>query len=415
MLDKIKNLFAQTPDSSTSTQKAESIVVEPNDALIKDILVATLFDGSNQTIASSVTKIELNDRILNLNIKLPIGFKGDPQALHDKLANALEPIGVQEVNLHLVQQKISGDAKPAQPPVAAENKLPVVTDASAPVQTSTPTRPVPPKQTELKAHPRIRHIIVVASGKGGVGKSTTAVNLALALLKTGAKVGMLDADIYGPSIPTMLGIAGKTPLIENDQFVPLSAHGLAVLSIGNLTGDDNTPIVWRGPKATGALMQLFGQTNWPELDYLVIDMPPGTGDIQLTLAQRIPVSGAVIVTTPQHIALLDAQKGIELFNKVNIPVLGVIENMALHVCSECGHIDEIFGAGGGEKLGAQYHVPLLGKLPLTSSIRINADTGNPSVVAGDDAAPLYQQIALNVIKAVEKLGEVHARDEKRIF
>ncbi|MFA9204478.1 MAG: iron-sulfur cluster carrier protein ApbC, partial [Flavobacteriales bacterium] len=383
MLDKIKNLFAQTPDNSTSAQKVESIVVVPTDALIQEILIATLFDGTNQTIASAVTKIELNDRILNLNIKLTIGFKGDPQALHDKLANALEPIGIQEVNLHLVQQKISGDAKPAKPAIAPENKLPIVTDASAPVPTSTPTRPVPPKQTELKAHPRIRHIIVVASGKGGVGKSTTAVNLALAMLKTGAKVGMLDADIYGPSIPTMLGIAGKTPLIENDQFVPLSAHGLAVLSIGNLTGDDNTPIVWRGPKATGALMQLFGQTNWPELDYLVIDMPPGTGDIQLTLAQRIPVSGAVIVTTPQHIALLDAQKGIELFNKVSIPVLGVIENMALHVCSECGHVDEIFGAGGGEKLGEQYHVPLLGRLPLASSIRLNADTGTPSVVVGD--------------------------------
>jgi ATP-binding protein involved in chromosome partitioning len=410
MLDKIKNLFAQTP-----VQKAESIPVEPNEALIQDILVATLFDGANQTIASAVTKVELIDRILNLNIKLPIGFKGDPQALHDKLANALEPIGIQEVNLHLIQQKISGDAKPAQPAIAPENKLPLVTDASAPVPTSTPTRPVPPKQTELKAHPRIRHIIVVASGKGGVGKSTTAVNLALALQKTGAKVGMLDADIYGPSIPTMLGIAGKTPLIENDQFVPLSAHGLAVLSIGNLTGDDNTPIVWRGPKATGALMQLFGQTNWPELDYLVIDMPPGTGDIQLTLAQRIPVSGAVIVTTPQHIALLDAQKGIELFNKVSIPVIGVIENMALHVCSQCGHVDEIFGAGGGEKLGAQYHVPLLGRLPLASSIRLNADTGTPSVVVGDAAAPLYEQIALNVIKEVEKLGEVHARDGKRIF
>ena len=415
MLDKIKNLFAQTLDGSAPVQKAESIPVEPNEALIQDILVATLFEGANQTIASAVTKVELIDRILNLNIKLPIGFKGDPQALHDKLANALEPIGIQEVNLHLIQQKISGDAKPAQPPVAAANKLPLVTDASAPVPTSTPTRPVPPKQTELKAHPRIRHIIVVASGKGGVGKSTTAVNLALALQKTGAKVGMLDADIYGPSIPTMLGIAGRTPLIENDQFVPLLAHGLAVLSIGNLTGDDNTPIVWRGPKATGALMQLFGQTNWPELDYLVIDMPPGTGDIQLTLAQRIPVSGAVIVTTPQHIALLDAQKGIELFNKVSIPVLGVIENMSLHVCSQCGHVDEIFGAGGGEKLGEQYHVPLLGRLPLDGSIRLNADTGTPSVVVGDAAAPLYEQIALNVIREVEKLNEVHARDDKRIF
>jgi ATP-binding protein involved in chromosome partitioning len=415
MLDKIKNLFAQTSQTQKTTASTESIAVEPNEVLIQDALIATLFDGTNQTVASAVTKVELTDRILNLNIKLPIGFKGDPQALHDQLANALEPIGIQEVNLHLIQQKVSGEAKPAQPAIAPENKLPLVTDASAPVPTSTPTRPVPPKQTELKAHPRIRHIIVVASGKGGVGKSTTAVNLALALQKTGAKVGMLDADIYGPSIPTMLGIAGKTPLIENDQFIPLLAHGLAVLSIGNLTGDDNTPIVWRGPKATGALMQLFGQTNWPELDYLVIDMPPGTGDIQLTLAQRIPVSGAVIVTTPQHIALLDAQKGIELFNKVSIPVLGVIENMALHVCSQCGHVDEIFGAGGGEKLSEQYHVPLLGRLPLDGSIRLNADTGMPSVVVGDAAAPLYEQIALNVIKEVEKLGEVHARDGKRIF
>jgi ATP-binding protein involved in chromosome partitioning len=415
MLDKIKNLFAQTSQTQKTTASTESIAVEPNEVLIQDALVATLFEGTNQTVASAVTKVELNDRILNLNIKLPIGFKGEPQALHDQLANALEPIGIQEVNLHLIQQKVSGDAKPAQPPVSTENKLPLVTDASAPVPTSTPTRPVPPKQTELKAHPRIRHIIVVASGKGGVGKSTTAVNLALALQKTGAKVGMLDADIYGPSIPTMLGIAGKTPLIENDQFVPLLAHGLAVLSIGNLTGDDNTPIVWRGPKATGALMQLFGQTNWPELDYLVIDMPPGTGDIQLTLAQRIPVSGAVIVTTPQHIALLDAQKGIELFNKVSIPVLGVIENMALHVCSQCGHVDEIFGAGGGEKLSEQYHVPLLGRLPLDGSIRQNADKGTPSVVVGDAAAPLYEQIALNVIREVEKLNEVHPRDGKRIF
>ena len=414
MLDRLKNLFALTTTDATAPQKApETQATEPNDSLIQDLLVSTLFEGTAQTIASAITQQDRAGTTLNLSLKLPIGYKGDPQALHDNLANSLEPLGIVEINLHLVQQKASGDAKPAAP--APASKLPVVTDASAPVPTSTPTRPVPPTQTELKAHPRIRHIIVVASGKGGVGKSTTAVNLALALQKTGAKVGMLDADIYGPSIPTMLGVAGRTPLIENDQFVPIAAHGLAVLSIGNLTGDDNTPIVWRGPKATGALMQLFGQTNWPELDYLVIDMPPGTGDIQLTLAQRIPVSGAVIVTTPQHIALLDAQKGIELFNKVNIPVLGVIENMALHVCSQCGNVDEIFGAGGGELLGEKYHVPLLGRLPLASSIRINADTGTPSVVANDAAAPLYAQIALNVIKEVEKLHDVHARDDKRIF
>ena len=415
MLDRLKNLFAHPAAASDTSQKApDTQAAEPNDAAIQTLLAATLFENSNHNIADAITQQDRAGNTLNLSIKLPIGFKGDPQALHDHLANSLEPLGITEINLHLVQQKASGDAKPAAQPAPA-SKLPVVTDASAPVPTSTPTRPVPPTQTELKAHPRIRHIIVVASGKGGVGKSTTAVNLALALHKGGAKVGMLDADIYGPSIPTMLGVAGRTPLIENDQFVPISAHGLAVLSIGNLTGDDNTPIVWRGPKATGALMQLFGQTNWPELDYLIIDMPPGTGDIQLTLAQRIPVSGAVIVTTPQHIALLDAQKGIELFNKVNIPVLGVIENMALHVCSQCGNVDEIFGAGGGELLGEKYHVPLLGRLPLASSIRINADTGTPSVVAGDAAAPLYEQIALNVIKEVEKLHEVHARDDKRIF
>jgi ATP-binding protein involved in chromosome partitioning len=407
MFDRIKNFFA-----SSSPKKSSAPHDQLLDQMLDQMLDLQMLPATTLSIASLVTQREQIGSTLNLTLKLPAGYSGEPQLLHDELSLALEPLGIQELNLHLITQKVSGEAQPDMKP---EHKLPVVTDASAPVPTSTPTRPVPPKQAELKAHPRIRHIIVVASGKGGVGKSTTAVNLALAMLKTGAKVGLLDADIYGPSIPTMLGIAGKTPLIENDQFVPLSAHGLAVLSIGNLTGDDNTPIVWRGPKATGALMQLFGQTNWPELDYLVIDMPPGTGDIQLTLAQRIPVSGAVIVTTPQHIALLDAQKGIELFKKVNIPVLGVIENMALHVCSACGHVDEIFGAGGGEKLGEQYHVPLLGRLPLIRSIRINADTGNPSVVAGDDAAPLYQQIALNVIREIEKLGEVHARDEKRIF
>lgn len=278
----------------------------------------------------------------------------------------------------------------------------------------TAKRPAPPTQNQLKAHPRIKNVIVVASGKGGVGKSTTTVNLALALQQTGAKVGVLDADIYGPSVPTMLGTAGKTPLIENEQFVPLEAYGMAVLSIGNLTGDDNTPIVWRGPKATGALMQLFNQTAWPDLDYLLIDMPPGTGDIQLTLAQRIPVTGAVIVTTPQHVALMDAQKGIELFNKVNIPVLGVVENMSTHVCSSCGHIDEIFGAGGGEQLSQRYQIPLLGRLPLDASIRQNADQGRPSVVANDQAARYYKDIALAMLVQLAKVPS-RERENNRIF
>jgi len=407
MFDRLKNLFGQTqtPDQTTAP--------EPNPARIEALLADFPLQNAQATptLASLISQQNLDGQTLNLTLKLPAGYSGDPQELHDRLADALTVLGVQEVNLHLIQQKVEGKAAPS----ATAQKLPVVTDASAPVPTSTPTRPVPPTQGELKAHPHIGHIIVVASGKGGVGKSTTAVNLALALQKNGARVGMLDADIYGPSIPTMLGIEGKTPLIENEQFVPLAAHGLAVLSIGNLTGDNNTPIVWRGPKATGALMQLFNQTNWPTLDYLIIDMPPGTGDIQLTLAQRIPVSGAVIVTTPQHVALLDAQKGIELFNKVNIPVLGVIENMALHVCSQCGHVDEIFGAGGGEKLGEQYHVPLLGRLPLDRAIREHADTGTPSVVAGDAAAALYLQIAEKVTAEVGKLGQKHTRDDKRIF
>jgi ATP-binding protein involved in chromosome partitioning len=212
----------------------------------------------------------------------------------------------------------------------------------------------------------------------------------------------------------MLGVAGQAPLIENEQFVPLEAHGLALMSIGCLTGDDQTPVVWRGPKATGALLQLYNQTAWPMLDYLVIDMPPGTGDIQLTLAQRIPVSGAVIVTTPQHIALLDAQKGIEMFRKVNIPILGVVENMALHVCSQCGHVDEIFGAGGGAELEARYQVPLLARLPLDAAIRQHADSGRPSVVAGDAAAPLYQQLGLQVIQRVAALPQ-RERDARRIF
>lgn len=395
---------------------------------VQKVLEQTHLPNSSVPISRAVTQQQRQNDVLSLTLKWSAAY-GEPEAFHQQLSEALHSHGIREINLHLIQEK-----RPAQNQTqsAAKSSLPMppVVDATmqsqipaAPTdaatqqqqaQTQTPSRPTPPTQAQLPPHPRIRHVIVVASGKGGVGKSTTAVNLALALSKTGAKVGVLDADIYGPSVPAMLGVAGQSPLIENEQFVPLEAHGLAMMSIGCLTGDDNTPIVWRGPKATGALMQLFNQTAWPQLDYLVIDMPPGTGDIQLTLAQRIPVSGAVIVTTPQHIALLDAQKGIELFNKVNIPILGVIENMALHTCSNCGQVDEIFGAGGGALLEAKYQVPLLGKLPLDGQIRHNADSGQPSVVAGDAAAPLYQQIASNLIAQVARLPE-RARDDKRIF
>lgn len=283
---------------------------------------------------------------------------------------------------------------------------PVETDPNNP-----PIQKAAPQQRDVPKHPRIQNVILVSSGKGGVGKSTTTVNLALALQKLGLKVGVLDADIYGPSIPTMLGNAGKTPMIEAENFVPLDAYGLAVLSIGHLTGDHNTPVAWRGPKATGALMQLFNQTLWPDLDVLMIDMPPGTGDIQLTLAQRIPVTGAVIVTTPQNVALMDATKGIELFNRVHIPVMGVVENMSTHICSNCGFEEQIFGTGGGDKLSEQYAIPLLGRLPLNVQIRENADAGKPSVLVEDSAADSYMQIAEKIAAALPQAE----KDQTRIF
>ncbi len=234
---------------------------------------------------------------------------------------------------------------------------------------------------------RVRHVIAVASGKGGVGKSTTAVNLALALDREGAKVGLLDADIYGPSQGMMLGVvAGRRPEIKDGkQFVPIRAHGLKTMSMSFLV-DDNTPMVWRGPMATGALQQLLMQTDWGELDYLIVDMPPGTGDIQLTLSQKVPVSGAVIVTTPQDIALLDARKGVEMFRKVDIPVLGVVENMSLYECPKCGELSHLFGVGGGERVAAEFGVPMLGALPLAPQIREQADGGKPTVAADPHGA-----------------------------
>jgi ATP-binding protein involved in chromosome partitioning len=250
---------------------------------------------------------------------------------------------------------------------------------------------------------QIEHIIAIASGKGGVGKSTTAVNLALALKAMGAKVGLLDADIYGPSQQLMLGIpADQRPEQQGGQYLlPVMAYGLKTMSMGYLV-TDRTPMVWRGPMAGGALAQMLEQTLWGELDYLVIDMPPGTGDIQLTLSQKAKVSGAVIVTTPQDIALLDARKGIEMFRKVDVPVLGIIENMAVHICSECGHREHIFGEHGGERIARDYGVPLLASLPLTLSIREQTDAGRPTVIAEPDSAEakLYLAAAAAVQRAL---------------
>ncbi|HET7592787.1 MAG TPA: iron-sulfur cluster carrier protein ApbC [Rhodanobacteraceae bacterium] len=251
-------------------------------------------------------------------------------------------------------------------------------------------------QGNLMPLPGVKNIIAVASGKGGVGKSTVAVNLALALVAEGANAGVLDADIYGPSQPLMLGIHGRPESPDGKSIIPMTNHGLQVMSIGFLVGED-TPMVWRGPMVTQALSQLLHSTRWKDLDYLVVDMPPGTGDIQLTLTQRVPVAGAVIVTTPQDIALLDARKGLKAFEKVQVPVLGVIENMATHVCSNCGHEEHVFGEGGGARIAEQYGVPLLGSLPLDVRIREQADGGNPTVSAmpDSDLAMRYREIARN--------------------
>ena len=256
-------------------------------------------------------------------------------------------------------------------------------------------------QRGVQLLPNVKNIIAVASGKGGVGKSTTAVNLALALAVEGASVGLLDADIYGPSVPMMMGLTGKPESLDGKQMEPLQNHGIQVMSIGFLVEPDQA-MIWRGPMATQALDQLLRQTAWRDLDYLIIDMPPGTGDIQLTLSQRVPLSGAVIVTTPQDIALLDAKKGIKMFEKVGVPILGIVENMAVHICSQCGHAEHIFGEDGGKKMALDYGMDYLGALPLDMQIRLQADGGEPTVVAdpGGDVANLYKAIARKLASSV---------------
>jgi ATP-binding protein involved in chromosome partitioning len=267
-------------------------------------------------------------------------------------------------------------------------------------------------QKDLTPLPKVKNILAVASGKGGVGKSTTAVNLALALVAEGATVGVLDADIYGPSIPRMLGISGKPDTKDGQHIEPKLAHGIQAMSIGFMIEED-TPMIWRGPMVTQALTQLLNETNWVDLDYLIIDLPPGTGDIQLTLCQRVPVSGAVIVTTPQDIALLDARRGLKMFEKVEVPVLGIVENMAIHICTQCGHSEHIFGSGGGERMAQQHGVALLGSLPLDIHIREQADGGTPTVAADPDGkvAAMYREIAR---KTAAQLS-LHARSKSIQF
>ena len=256
-------------------------------------------------------------------------------------------------------------------------------------------------QRGVQLLPGVKNIVAVASGKGGVGKSTTAVNLALALAAEGARVGLLDADIYGPSLPMMMGLQGRPESADGKTMEPMENHGVQVMSIGFLVDGDQA-MIWRGPMATQALEQLLRQTNWKDLDYLIVDLPPGTGDIQLTLSQRVPMTGAVIVTTPQDIALLDAKKGIKMFEKVGVPILGIVENMAVHVCSNCGHVEHIFGADGGKKMAADYNMDYLGALPLALQIRVQADSGQPTVVADPDGeiAGIYKSVARQVAVSI---------------
>jgi ATP-binding protein involved in chromosome partitioning len=285
--------------------------------------------------------------------------------------------------------------------VAAARGVPGVTNVSANIATKVTAHAV---QRGVQLMPSVKNIIAVASGKGGVGKSTTAVNLALALAAEGAAVGLLDADIYGPSQPMMMGIDGRPDSSDGKTMDPMENYGVQVMSIGFLINPDEA-MIWRGPMATQALEQLLRQTNWQDLDYLVVDLPPGTGDIQLTLSQRVPMTGAVIVTTPQDIALLDARKAVAMFEKVGVPILGLVENMAVHICSSCGHAEHIFGEGGGQRYAAERGLEYLGALPLDMSIRVQADGGKPTVVADPDGklAGIYRDVARRV--AVKVAGK----------
>jgi len=354
-------------NSDTAVRAAVESFVEPS-------LAQTLAD------ARAVTGLTVRDRRLELELTLGFPVLGYSEPLHAALLRHLEAVGLGawQLDLRLRSQIIAHSVQRSLAPLAG-----------------------------------VKNIVAVASGKGGVGKSTVAVNLALAWSAGGAQVGILDADLYGPSQPLMLGLVGQHPSSRDGKHIqPLLAHGLKAMSIGFLV-DPAQAVVWRGPMVTQALTQLLSDTEWGELDYLVIDMPPGTGDIQLTLAQRVPVAGAVIVTTPQDIALADARKGIAMFSKVAVPVLGVVENMSQHVCSQCGHVDPIFGSGGGERLAAEAGVRLLGELPLDAQIRAEADGGNPTVVAAPESARAraYQAMARNAAGALAARG----RDRSSIF
>jgi ATP-binding protein involved in chromosome partitioning len=338
-------------------------MTQANEALVRQILGELIDTHSGTPLLDNVRAVGVDGARVSVDLQLGYPAAGVIEALTQKVRQALE----------------------ADPAI----------DAAA--VSITGRIQVHKVQGTLAPLPNVKNIIVVASGKGGVGKSTVSANLALALLAEGAKVGVLDADIYGPSQPRMLGVSGKPGSPDGKTIIPMQAHGLSVMSIGFLV-EEETPMIWRGPMVTQAMMQLLTDTRWEQLDYLIIDLPPGTGDIQLTLSQKVPVAGAVIVTTPQDIALLDARKALKMFEKVEVPVLGVVENMATHVCSNCGHEEHIFGEGGGERMATQYGVAYLGSLPLDIRIREQADGGTPTVVAMPDSelTARYREIARNV-------------------
>ena len=315
----------------------------------------------------AISDLQLKKGVLSLNVSMPYPCKSLWPSIEQSLKHQLEQVkGIESVNPTFETVIVSHDVQKGVAPL-----------------------------------PGIKNIIAIASGKGGVGKSTTTVNLALALQQEGAKVGILDADIYGPSIPTMLNLKEKPQSKDGKSMQPLTAYGLQVMSIGVLIEEDS-PMIWRGPIVTQTLTQLLKETNWEDLDYLVIDLPPGTGDVQLTLAQQIPVTGAVIVTTPQQVSLIDAKKGLKMFEKVEIPVIGIIENMSTHICSNCGHEEAIFGEHGGEQMAKQYSVDFLGSLPLDKRIREEADQGQPTVTAdpSSEIAQKYRTMAHKVSSAI---------------
>ncbi|BEP56798.1 MULTISPECIES: iron-sulfur cluster carrier protein ApbC [Variovorax] len=349
-----------------------------------------------------------------------------PDGLMDALKSVTDPNTGKEFaatrslkNLQIAEGDVSFDLELGYPAksqhaairkslVAAAKAVPGVENVSVNIVTKVISHAV---QRGVQLMPNVRNIVAVASGKGGVGKSTTAANLALALAAEGASVGLLDADIYGPSQPMMMGLDGRPESIDGKNMEPKERHGVQVMSIGFLVDADQA-MIWRGPMATQALEQLLRQTNWKDLDYLIVDMPPGTGDIQLTLSQRVPMTGAVIVTTPQDIALLDARKGIQMFEKVGVPILGIVENMAVHICSNCGHAEHIFGADGGKKMAAEYQMAYLGALPLDINIRLQADSGAPTVVSDPDGevAGLYKAVARSVAVGIaEKAKDFSAK------